>query len=147
MMAYERILVALDLPDEGAEVLAAARQQAENSEMPELHLVNVVKPLHHTHGTLLMGSVTASENLDKELHDYAAEILSQWAQETGVPAERVHVLTGNPAFEIRRLADELQADLIVIGSHGRHGLGLLLGSTANGVLHGARCDVLTVRVH
>lgn len=146
-MAYERILVALDLSEEAAEVLAAAQQQAENSEMPELHLINVVKPLHHTHGTLLMGSVSGSENLDRELHDYAAEILSKWAQEASVPAERVHILTGNPASEIRRLADELQADLIVIGSHGRHGLGVLLGSTANGVLHGARCDVLTVRVH
>jgi len=34
----------------------------------------------------------------------------------------------------------------VVGSHGRHGLALLLGSTANGVLHGASCDVLAVRV-
>ncbi|MCP4009678.1 MAG: universal stress protein, partial [Proteobacteria bacterium] len=33
-----------------------------------------------------------------------------------------------------------------LGSHGRHGLGLLLGSTANGVLHLAQCDVLAVRV-
>ena len=38
------------------------------------------------------------------------------------------------------------ADLIIVGSHGRHGLALLLGSTANGVLHGATCDVLAVRV-
>ena len=38
------------------------------------------------------------------------------------------------------------ADVIVVGSHGRHGLALLLGSTANGVLHGATCDVLAVRV-
>jgi universal stress protein A len=37
-------------------------------------------------------------------------------------------------------------DLVVVGSHGRHGLSLLLGSTANGVLHGAGCDVLAVRV-
>ena len=38
------------------------------------------------------------------------------------------------------------ADLIVVGSHGRHGLALLLGSTANDVLHGAPCDVLAVRL-
>jgi len=38
------------------------------------------------------------------------------------------------------------ADLIVVGSHGRHGLSLLLGSTANAVLHGAPCDVLAVRI-
>ena len=37
-------------------------------------------------------------------------------------------------------------DLIVVGSHGRHGLALLLGSTANDVLHGAPCDVLAVHL-
>lgn len=44
------------------------------------------------------------------------------------------------------MAEEQKADLIVIGSHGRHGLGRLLGSTANGVLQGAPCDVLAVRI-
>jgi universal stress protein A len=34
----------------------------------------------------------------------------------------------------------------VVGSHGRHGLALLLGSTANDVLHGAPCDVLAVKL-
>jgi len=35
---------------------------------------------------------------------------------------------------------------VVIGSHGRHGVQLLLGSTANAV-HGASCDVLAVRMY
>jgi universal stress protein A len=56
------------------------------------------------------------------------------------------VKIGNPAHEIRDAATELEADLIVVGTHGRHGLGLLLGSTANAVLHGVGCDVLAVRV-
>lgn len=53
---------------------------------------------------------------------------------------------GSPKLEIVRIAKEIQADLIVVGSHGRHGLALLLGSTANGVLHHAVCDVLAVRL-
>jgi universal stress protein A len=53
---------------------------------------------------------------------------------------------GSAATEIRALAEERVADLIVIGSHGRSGWKLLLGSTANKVLHGAHCDILTVRV-
>ncbi|MBA6354230.1 universal stress protein, partial [Colwellia sp. BRX9-1] len=36
-------------------------------------------------------------------------------------------------------------DLIITGSHGVHGLQLLLGSTCNAILHGAKCDVLAVR--
>ena len=53
---------------------------------------------------------------------------------------------GLPADEIKSEAEALNADLIVVGSHGRKGLGLLLGSTATGVLHGAKIDVLTVRI-
>jgi len=53
---------------------------------------------------------------------------------------------GNPKAEIVRVASEKDIDLIVIGTHGRHGIGLLLGSTATGVIHHAHCDVLTVRL-
>jgi universal stress protein A len=45
------------------------------------------------------------------------------------------------------MADESNADLIVLGTHGRSGIRLLLGSTANAVLHGAKQDVLAVRIH
>jgi universal stress protein A len=53
---------------------------------------------------------------------------------------------GNTGHTILRVADELGVDLILVGSHGRHGLAVLLGSTARSVLNGARCDVLAVRV-
>ncbi len=146
-MAYECILVAIDLSDEASEVLAAAQQQASYQESPVLHLVNVVKPLHHTHAALDVGTSAASAGLDKQLHDSAREAILGYAGDMGIPAQNTHIRTGNPAAEIKALADEVQADLIIIGTHGRHGLGLLLGSTANGVLHGAACDVLTVRIH
>jgi universal stress protein A len=63
-----------------------------------------------------------------------------------IPEDHQHLIFGRPEAEIHRVAEELEADLIVVGSHGRHGLALLLGSTANGVLHGAKTDVLAVRV-
>jgi universal stress protein A len=44
------------------------------------------------------------------------------------------------------MARQQGVDLIVIGGHGRHGLALLLDSTANAVLHGAPGDVLAVRI-
>ena len=56
------------------------------------------------------------------------------------------VVLGKPEVEIHATAKELGTDLIVVGSHGRHGFALLMGSTANGVMHGAHCDVLAVRV-
>ena len=63
-----------------------------------------------------------------------------------IDAARVYSVSGSPAIEIRRLAEEIDADAIVIGSHGRSGWKVMLGSTANKVLHGAKCDVLTVHV-
>ena len=53
---------------------------------------------------------------------------------------------GAPKNVIIHQAEKLKADLIIVGSHGRHGIQLLLGSTANGVIHHAHCDVLAVRI-
>ena len=53
---------------------------------------------------------------------------------------------GRPADLIVEVAERENIDLIVLGSHGKHGVALLLGSTADGVLHHAQCDVLAVRI-
>ena len=53
---------------------------------------------------------------------------------------------GVPKQEIVQIAVQENIDLIVVGSHGRHGLALLLGSTANSILHYAKCDVMAVRL-
>lgn len=68
-------------------------------------------------------------------------------KEYDLPSDCVLVEFGRPADVILKIADTESADLIVIGSHGKHGMGLLLGSTANTVLHRAQCDVLAVRIH
>ena len=72
--------------------------------------------------------------------------LRELAARLGTPECPRMVVQGNTRREILRVAEENQVDLIVLGSHGREGIQLLLGSTANAVLHGAPCDVLAVRV-
>jgi nucleotide-binding universal stress UspA family protein len=63
----------------------------------------------------------------------------------GAPIE-VDLRHGDPADEILAAADELGADLIVMGTHGRTGLGrVLMGSVAESVLRRARCPVLTIK--
>lgn len=52
---------------------------------------------------------------------------------------------GNPKWSVIAWATEKNIDLIIMGSHGRHGLGRLLGSVSNSVLHKAHCDVLIVK--
>ncbi len=57
-----------------------------------------------------------------------------------------HVLTGDVAREIVRMAEDVEADLIIVGTHGRRGLRrLLLGSVAEHVTRWARCPVLVMR--
>ena len=72
------------------------------------------------------------------------ETVIQQLQEAGLRDQVKVIIGGVPADP--EWAEEIGADLIVVGSHGRYGLALLMGSTANGVLHGATCDVLAVRV-
>ena len=103
-----------------------------------LHLVYVVEPLYFTD--------LDTENIQRVVQKQAEESLANFADRYKIPADNVHLCQGRPQDEIHRLVNDINADLVVVGSHGRHGLSLLLGSTANGVLHGSTCDVLAVRV-
>ena len=68
---------------------------------------------------------------------------------TDFPADTVSIETevfrGSPDRNIVDKAKEWNADLIVVGSHGRGFWGRLLGSVSNGVVHHAPCNVLVVR--
>jgi nucleotide-binding universal stress UspA family protein len=76
--------------------------------------------------------------LESKLRELRPEIL-------GVRAE-YHLVEGHPAVEINRLAKEYPCDLIVMGTHGRTGLGrLLMGSIAEEVVRKGPCPVLTVK--
>jgi len=86
-------------------------------------------------------------NLDELLLKTAKQQMQTLAERFSVSDSNIHIEVGSVKSEIFNLVESQSVDLIVVGSHGRHGLGLLLGSTANAVLHGAPCDVLAVRVN
>ena len=149
MSSYSKILVAVDLSEESDQVVARASNMAD--EKAEVAIIHVVKPIEHVYGGFgavgLAGDFSAQmATLEQQAVEHAEKRIAEFAADLKVPAERQHVCVGNASSEIHRIAKETDADLVVIGSHGRHGLGLLLGSTANAVLHGASCDVLAVRV-
>ena len=139
---YSRIMLAVDLTEESATVAerAMALTRAYGA---ELHVVHVIEPLSLAYG----GDIPMDlSSVQEQIHDQAKSHLAEFAATLDVPAERQYLIFGRPESEIQRVAEAKGADVIVVGSHGRHGLALLLGSTANGVLHGATCDVLAVRV-
>ena len=146
-MSYKQILVGIDLTEEADEVLAAARSLADQ-QTAKLTSLTVVKPLTHVYGGLDLAPISnGSIAFEKQATDQAQQQLNEISREYKIEPADTNVRLGSPAFEIRTLAEKLEADLIVIGTHGRHGLGLLLGSTANAVLHGVSCDVLAVKIH
>jgi len=142
MSDYKKIMLAVDLTEESKPVAERARALCQ-AFGAELHLVHVIEPLSLAYG----GDVPMDlSSVQEQIQEQAKSHLAEFAAGMGVSAERQHLIFGRPESEIQRVADDEGADLIVVGSHGRHGLALLLGSTANGVLHGAICDVLAVRV-
>ena len=85
-------------------------------------------------------------DLTEQMVSVAKTRIGSLGEQLGVPEDHRLVEVGSAKVEIVRIADEQGADLIVLGSHGRHGVGLLLGSTASSVIHHASCDVLAVRL-
>ena len=141
-MAYKKILVAVDLGETSAGVIDKAHKLA-LGQGAQIHVLHAVEPLSITYG----GDIPMDfSSIQDEIYEQAREQLSRLCAAKAIPESQRHLVVGRPENEIAATASDLNADLIVVGSHARFGLALLLGSTADGVLHHAKCDVLAVRV-
>ena len=146
MATYQKILVAVDLSSESEAVLQQAQLIAGSN--ADMHLVYVQEPMDNVYVGIVPQSAAFSGlgELEAQLVEEMKRKLAALGEQFGVPDGNLHILNGSPAHEIHRFAKENDIQLIVIGTHGQKGLQLLLGSTANAVLHGAGCDVLSVRI-
>ena len=140
---YNKVIVAVDLSDETSKVLSRALELV-GSQADKLVLAHVVEPVPAVWG--IESYAIDPINLQQQILDNAATRLQEIGDKHGIDNASVHAVLGSPASEIRNLAKSQEADAIVIGSHGNSGWKLMLGSTANKLLHGATCDVLTVHV-
>jgi universal stress protein A len=142
MAGYQKLLVLLDLSDDSEKVFVAARDLAAFSRaaIVALHVVEFVpvEPM----GESLMPTVQIEEELIKRSH----EKLRGLAARLGVADATLRVEAGNTKAEILRVAEEVGADLIVLGSRERHGLAILVNFTEDTLLHAAHCDLLAVRL-
>lgn len=144
MHTYQNILLALDLSDEADQVLERACELI-NQEPVGLTLLHVVEPVVTENSYDLITTLPA--DFEESLYKQADTFLQRKRDDFQLNRARVQVEAGSVKSEILRVAEEIKADLIMVGTHGRHGVGLLLGSTANSVLHGTPCDVLAVRIN
>ncbi len=58
------------------------------------------------------------------MHKEAETRLRKLAEELGIPSDRTYLMTGTAAREIHTLAEAIEADVVVLGTHGQHGLQL-----------------------
>lgn len=142
MKSRKKILVAVDTSDEATQVLNAAVELARCFDA-ELSLIHVVEPVVTENSYDLITSMPVE--MDEILLKHAGEFLDSLKKDFSLDVES-RVELGPVKSQILARAKENAIDLIVVGSHGRHGLALLLGSTANALLHGAPCDVHVVRI-
>lgn len=140
---YTTILAAVDFAVDNQAVLDRAVEIAHHYQA-QLILLHVVEYTESAYSGELV--VPGDASMDKELIQHAERRMAELKAQIRMPNAETRIALGAPKHEIVRIAEEEKVDLIVTGSHGRHGLQLLLGSTANGVLHLAKCDVLAVRV-
>lgn len=142
MAAYRKLLVLLDLSDDSNKVAIAARNLVPDpsASLVLLHVVEFlpVEPMGE--------SLMPTAEIEGELMKRAQEKLVGLAATLGLDAAKLRVEAGNTKAEIMRVAAEEKPDLIVIGSHERHGLAILINLTEDTVLHAAHCDVLAVRL-
>lgn len=144
-MAYKKILLALDFHSDNDKIIEKAQEVVADNDA-ELQLIHVNEPLGMAYSVDGMAWSEQVVMLETNIRNEARTKMAEVSSALGVPSSHCFVGEGKASAEIRKVAEEQNIDLIVMGTHGQSGLQLLLGSTANGVLHGAPCDVLTVRV-
>ena len=143
MDLYKNILIAVDLTQDSAMIVDKARNLAKQYEA-ELSMVHVIEPI--AVGYAVEVTSVDIEGLHEEVTKQAKSSLKNLGGSVDIPEHRLHTGLGQPAREIRELARKIEADLIIMGGHGKHGWELLFGSTSASVTHGAGCDLLIVHI-
>lgn len=137
---YKKVLFATDFDEVGINAAHKAKKIADENGAP-LFLVHVVEPIP----AYAYPGFAGFAEVEVSIREQAEKELATLAERLGVDSKHQFLEFGSTKNEVLRIAEENKIDLIVTGSHGKHGLALLLGSTAQAILHGAHCDVLIVR--
>lgn len=144
MSAYTHIVVAIDFSKSADQVLSKACIIAERDKarLSLLHVVEYLPPMDFTNEPLLVNNWLVDEEV---LMERAKTFLQDLSKKHHLKNAGLEVRVGTPKHEISIFVKDQQCDLVIMGSHGRHGISLLLGSTANAVLHAMPCDILTIK--
>lgn len=136
----KRIVVPVDFSQSTDASLDVAMELVDDR--PNIDAINVVPSFDDA---ILVGSTVVS---DEDRRANRQETLERYLAEHGYSGMRAHALTGNAGTEIANYVDKVDADLVVIPSHGYHGLHrIVLGSTTERVIRHSNSPVLVLRRH
>jgi universal stress protein A len=145
MNDYKHVLVAIDFSPSSAQVLKKANSIAlrNHAKLSLLHVIEYMPPIDTVYEPILTNTWVIDEQI---INEQAQQSLQAFAKQHQLTNEQLHTRLGTPKYEISEFVKDQQCDLVVMGSHGRHGINILLGSTANALLHEMPCDILAIKI-
>ncbi|PPS40409.1 universal stress protein [Chroococcidiopsis sp. TS-821] len=134
-----RVLVPIDFSEESFAALKPAREFVKDSS--QLYVLHVLSHLHPAEPGVVWEAID-----DETRKKHVQEALRERLKDSEFQGVQISVLVGDPSSKIIDYAQEINADLIVIPSHGRTGLSrFFLGSVAERVVRFAHCPVVVLR--
>ena len=133
------VVVPVDFSDDSFAALETARELVDDP--AHLHVVHVLPILEANDPGVIWHMID-----DESRCQHAAEALKKELADRGYQRSQVAIHFGDPGHEIAQYAEQVEAGLIVVSSHGKSGLTrLLIGSVADRVVRLARCPVLVLK--
>lgn len=146
MTSCNKLLLALDIGPQ-SELLINRVCQLYSHAMEQLEVIHVVRQgLHDAH--LLQMDLCRTPHAQR-VDDHLAIKIREMLRRNGlnIGSDKIHLVRGDPAFEIKKMAKALAVDLVIVGSHcSENGWMSLPGATTNCVIQGISSDVMAVRV-
>lgn len=140
---YKTVVVPIDFSEDSEPAIRSALSLVDDP--AGLHVVHVLYPLSADASLHGLVPVTFS---DETRRSAARDRLAELAKSLGAASAKSAILSGDAGLETADYAKQVGADLVVVPSHGYHGVKrFLLGSTAERIIRHAHCSVLVLRRH
>lgn len=142
-LTYKNIVLALELDNKiDSQLTTKAMELAKKfgSKVYVVHAIEYINSYNANYG------IAITTNIEETLLETATKQIRKFCAKHQIPAANQLVSFGSAKSVVLKTAQEKKADLIVIGNRGRHGAGILFGSTAEAVIRNSASDVYTVRI-
>jgi universal stress protein A len=142
-VVYKNIVLAVELDNKidtqlAEKALAFAKEFG--AKLYVVHAIEYVNSYSAAYG------VAIGADIEQTLLEIATKQMHKFCVKHKIPAANQIISFGSAKSVVLQAAKDKKADLIVVGNRGRHGAGILFGSTAEAVTRNAPIDVYTVRV-